>query len=119
MNLIPIGRPPIEETDHNMNRKIEFESISWETASPGIRHKAVIQGHHKIRLVEYSSAMEPHWCENGHYGVILEGRMEISFENETLMFGPGDGVFIPSGKKDRHKGRVLTDKVRALFVEEI
>jgi quercetin dioxygenase-like cupin family protein len=101
-----------------MNYKIEFASVPWETPMTGVRHKAMKQGDKQLRLVEYSKDMEPHWCEKGHIGYILEGQFEITFENERLVYNPGDGVFIPSGAEHRHSGRVLSEFVRVVFVED-
>lgn len=86
---------------------------------PGLRHKVFEHGERRLRLVEYTEEMEPHWCENGHVGCVLAGCLEIEFAAETLAFSPGDGVFIPSGREHRHMGRVLSGPVRVLFVEEV
>jgi hypothetical protein len=99
-------------------RRINFEELPWESPAPGIRHKVAVRGGRRLRLVEYSMEMPPHWCERGHLGLILDGRFEIRFDDETVVFAKGDGVFIPSGAGDRHNARVLTETVTALFVEE-
>ena len=97
--------------------RVDFESLPWEEPMPGVRHKFVSQGGEKLRLVEYSNSMEPHWCDRGHLGMILEGRFEIRYGTCTETYGPGDGVFIPSGEEHRHMAVSLTDTVRAVFVE--
>ncbi|UCC85040.1 MAG: cupin domain-containing protein [Gemmatimonadota bacterium] len=101
-----------------MQYRIDFESAPWDTPMPGLRHKVVEHGGRRLRLVEYTDEMEPHWCEKGHIGFVLQGRFEIGFADRTYVFGPGEGVFIPSGKEHRHMGRVLASPVRALFVED-
>jgi ethanolamine utilization protein EutQ (cupin superfamily) len=101
-----------------MRYRVDFESALWDSPIPGLRHKMVEHGGRRLRLVEYTEEMEPHWCEKGHVGCVLQGRFEIRFADEALMFGPGDGVFIPSGKEHRHMGRVVSGPVRALFVED-
>ena len=102
-----------------MQYHIDFDSIPWESPMEGLRFKAMSQGGARVRLVEYTEDMEPHWCEKGHMGSILEGTFEIEFPDQTLVFASGDGVFIPSGHEHRHKARVLSGPVRALFVEEV
>ncbi len=102
-----------------MNYKIDFESLPWETPIQGLRHRAIEQDGKLLRLAEFTRDMEPHWCEKGHWGYIIEGRMEISFENEAHIYNSGDGVFIPPGGKHKHKAKILTDIVRAVFVEEV
>ena len=99
--------------------KIDFESMPWETPMDGFRFKAKKHGGRQLRLVEYTKDMEPHWCERGHVGYVLEGQFEIRFEQEVAVFNPGDGIFIPSGSQDKHMGKVLTDMVRVVFVEDV
>ena len=103
-----------------MNYKVDFESIPWETPANGVRFKAFEKGGRKLRLVEFSKEfVEADWCTKGHIGLILEGQMEIDFDGKIEVFGPGDGVFIPEGPQHKHKGRVLTDKVKAILVEDV
>lgn len=98
--------------------KIDFASIEWESPIDGVRQKATSDGNKIVRLVEYSPNMPPHWCEKGHFGYILEGRLEIEFADGPRVFEQCDGVFIPDGHEHRHRGRVLSDVVRAIFVED-
>ena len=99
--------------------KIDFESMGWEVPVRGARFKAYEQGGRKLRLVEFGKEfVEPDWCTKGHIGYILEGQIEIDFDGNVITFGPGDGLFIQPGDKHKHKGRVLTDKVKAILVED-
>ncbi len=98
--------------------KIQFETIEWKPAIPGVRHKVYSDGSRVLRLVEYSGEMALHWCSKGHIGVILKGRFEIEFQDGKSVFETGDGVFIPSGEEHRHRARVLTDVVQAVFIED-
>jgi len=99
--------------------RVDFAALPWQTPMEGLRFKARKQDGRQLRLVEYTRDMEPHWCEKGHIGVVLEGRFEIRFDRESVIYGPGDGVFLPPGKEHRHIGRVLTDVVRCVFVEDV
>ena len=99
--------------------RINFDSMDWETPANGVRFKAYPYGDKKLRLVEFSKEfIEPDWCTKGHIGYILEGQMEIDFDGNKEVFGPGDGVFIPAGQEHKHIGRVLTDNVKAILVED-
>jgi len=61
--------------------KIDFKSMAWETPARGARFKAFEQGGRKLRLVEFSKEfVEPDWCTKGHIGYILEGQIEIDFD---------------------------------------
>jgi quercetin dioxygenase-like cupin family protein len=84
----------------------------------GVRQKVFSDGAKRVRLVEYTRAMPPHWCEKGHFGYILEGTFEIEFPGGTHVFGPGDGVFIPDGAEHKHRARALSEVVRVVFVED-
>lgn len=99
--------------------KVDFNALAWQAPMEGLRFKARQQGGRQLRLVEYTREMEPHWCEKGHIGYVLEGRFEIQFDNEAMVFGPGDGMFLPPGRGHRHMGKVLSDVVRCIFVEDV
>jgi len=100
--------------------KIDFNSMPWETPAVGVRFKAYQQDGRKLRLVEfYKEFVEPDWCTKGHITYILEGQCEIDFDGNVIVFGKGDGIFIPAGQEHKHKVRVVTDKVRAIIVEDV
>ena len=100
--------------------RVDFESIPWETPATGVRSKAYEQDTKRLRLVEFSKEfVELDWCVNGHIGLILEGQMEIDFDGKVLVVNPGDGVFIPPGEEHKHKARVLTDRVKAILIENV
>jgi len=100
--------------------KIGFESMVWEKPAANVRFKAYEQGGRKLRLVEFSKEfVEPDWCTKGHIGYILEGQIEIGFDGKVIIFGPGDGLFIPAGEEHKHKGRMLTGKVKLILVEDV
>ena len=98
--------------------KAEFDKLEWESPIEGVRHKYIDQNDLRMRLVEYSKEMTPHWCEKGHYGYLIEGQLAIEYENAKMIYKPGDGVFIPDGIDHRHKGRVLTERVLIFFMEK-
>ena len=100
--------------------RVDFESMEWEAPAEGVRFKAYEQGGRRLRLAEFTKEfVEPDWCTKGHVGYILEGRMEIDFDGKVIVFGPGDGIFIPAGQKHRHKGKALTGVVRLILVEDV
>lgn len=97
--------------------RVEFEAIPWQQPVPGVREKVALHGDVKLRLVEYSQNMAPHWCAKGHAGQILDGRFEIRFEGHVEILNAGDAVLIPAGDTHKHMARALTETVTALFVE--
>jgi quercetin dioxygenase-like cupin family protein len=102
-----------------VNYRIDFESLPWESPIEGVRQKAITDGGKRLRLVEYTKAMPPHWCPKGHYGFILKGRLEVEFDSKKEIYEEGDGVFIPDGEEHKHKGKVLSDVVVVIFVEDV
>jgi quercetin dioxygenase-like cupin family protein len=100
--------------------RIDFSSIPWQSPMPGVRFRAYEQDGRRVRLVEYSREfVEPDWCRKGHTGYVLEGRFELEFDGRAVAFGPGDGIFIPSGEEHKHKAKPLTDVVRVVLVEDL
>lgn len=100
--------------------KIDFESIQWKTPTESGRFKVYKQNGKQIRLVEFNDKFtEADWCTKGHIAYILEGQLEVNFSGDIVIFNKGDGLFIPAGGKDKHKGKALTKIVRILFVEDI
>ena len=86
---------------------IGFKEIAWESPAPGVRQKAFVKDGQRIRLVEFTdSFFEPEWCTRGHIGYILEGRISIDFDGKQIEFKAGDGLFIPEGEGNKHKGSV-------------
>jgi quercetin dioxygenase-like cupin family protein len=99
--------------------RIDLKTMQWQTPMANVRFKAYEQDGRKLRLVEFSKGfIEPDWCRKGHIGYILEGQMELDFNGNVTKFGAGDGVFIPTGEKHKHKGTVLTDVVKVILVED-
>jgi quercetin dioxygenase-like cupin family protein len=100
--------------------RIDFETVPWEMPAVGVRFKAHEQEGRKLRLAEFTKEfVESDWCTKGHIGYVLEGQMEIDFDGKVIVFGPGDGLFIPAGEKHKHKAIVSTDKLKIILVEDV
>ena len=98
--------------------KVDFDSIEWQSTLPGARFKGYRSGEKRIRLVEFTAEfVEPHWCERGHIGFVLDGVLAVDFHGEVITYRKGDGLFIPSGASSGHKARSLTPVVRLILVE--
>ncbi|MCX6909213.1 MAG: cupin domain-containing protein [Verrucomicrobia bacterium] len=98
--------------------RVSFASLAWERVMDGVCQKTVTRGDKKLRLVEYTKTMLPHWCEKGHCGYILRGRFEVEFVDGIRVFEKGDGLLIPRGKNHKHRARALSKVVKAVFVED-
>ena len=98
--------------------KVDFDTLEWQSPLPGARFKAYRADEKQIRLVEFTSEfVEPHWCESGHIGLVLEGVLEVDFHGQVVTYRKGDGIFIPSGAPSGHKARSVTPVVRLVLVE--
>jgi quercetin dioxygenase-like cupin family protein len=108
-----------ESLDVTIRHKAEFDKLEWESPVRGVRHKYIDQAGLRIRLVEYSREMPLHWCEKGHCGYLIDGLMEIEFENEKVVYRSGDGIFIPEGPEHKHRGKALSERVLVFFLEKV
>jgi hypothetical protein len=100
--------------------KIGFESEAWQVTAPGARHKVVERAGKRVRLVEFGTEfVEPDWCLKGHVGYVLEGHLELEFEERTERFAPGDGFVIRPGGVEKHKARAAGSTARMLIIEDI
>jgi hypothetical protein len=99
--------------------KADFAQLEWSSPMGGVRHKCVDRGDQRLRLVEYSRAMPPHWCSRGHCGYVLEGEIEIEYETGSVTYQRGDGIMIPDGSAHSHRARAVSDRVLVVFVERI
>ena len=98
--------------------RVDFAALDWQSPMEGVRHKVATDRGRTLRLVEYSRAMPAHWCEKGHIGCIIDGIIEIEFDDGVRKFRAGDGVSIPDGAAHRHRARTVTDTVTAIFIED-
>jgi len=101
------------------NYKILFEKIPWEYPLKGVRFKSYEQNGKRIRFVEFTQELiEPDWCLKGHVGYVLSGKMDINFDGKIVSYKEGDGIFIPSGEKNRHMASVSSGTVQLILFEE-
>lgn len=99
--------------------KIDFGAIEWESSPTGARSKACSVNGARMRLLELTDRfIEDDWCEKGHIGFILDGRLEIDFRGQRVTYETGDGLYIPSGSANAHKARALTTVVRLILFED-
>ncbi|MHC4572864.1 MAG: cupin domain-containing protein [Planctomycetota bacterium] len=100
--------------------KVPFELMPWENPMVGVRFKVYEQDGKKLRLAELAKGfVEQDWCRKGHIGYVLEGQMEVDFDGKVIVFGTGDGIFIPAGEEHKHKGTALTEAVKVVLVEDV
>jgi quercetin dioxygenase-like cupin family protein len=99
--------------------RVPFEEMPWQTGAAGVRFKVRVDGGRQLRLVEFTPELShPSWCLTGHVGYVVDGELEIEFEDRVERYRAGDGVIIPAGPVHGHRPRALSPSVRLIFVEE-
>ena len=98
---------------------VNFDELQWESPLPGARYKSFTRDGKILRMVEFTHEfVEPHWCEKGHIGFVLSGKLEIDFKGKVVRYPEGTAILIPAGAAHAHKGRSVTPVVRLFLVEE-
>ena len=84
---------------------------------PGMRSQTFTQNGSRMRMLEIDeSYVEPDWCRKAHFGIVLDGLLEIDFEGRVERYQSGEGFSI--GTDDGHKGRSLVPLTRLMLVEQ-
>ena len=105
-----------ERKRDTMNYLINFKNMDWEILAQGIRSKTFIRDNQRMMLVELSeNFIDNEWCTNRHVGFIIEGGITINFNGKLTEFKSGDGIFIPEGEENKHKG-IIAKGERALII---
>ena len=95
-------------------------SMDWESPAPKVRRKLHRVGNRQLRVVEFAEGLEhPEWCQVGHIGYVLEGRLALEFEEQTVELGPGEGFIIPDGEGSQHRPVPLTPRVLLVLSEQL
>lgn len=103
----------------NDGRKIDFNSLDWDSPAPGIRSRNFTRFGKQLRLVEISrDFVEEDWCLKGHAGFVVEGELEIEFDGEVITYKAGDGLLIPAGEASKHKPKAISETVKLFLVED-
>lgn len=96
--------------------KIDFGLVEWDMLADGAREKVWNDGARRVRLLELDGRfVENEWCLKPHFGMVLEGTLEIDFHGSAERFSVGQGVTI--GENDGHKARAVSLLVRIVFFE--
>lgn len=90
---------------------IRFPNLPWEPgAHPNERKKAARAG--GATLLEFGPDFrDPNWCENGHAGFVIEGRLGLEFRGRSEVIDSGEAFLVDPGTPHRAynpgPGRVL------------
>ena len=85
--------------------KVDFKQIKWRKVvgnGRSGREKASESQTKLIRMLEFSPKWnEKTWCELGHVGFVLKGRLCLNLGKETVRIAPGQAFVIERGEKHK------------------
>ncbi len=100
-------------------RRIDFGKLTWRKKLPGAPEKRYTKNGKAIRLVRYTDQFnDMDWCEKGHVGMVLSGRIVIQFGNEKIEYKAGDALFITAGGRDKHKAEIAPGEEATVLLFE-
>lgn len=102
-----------------VKRRIDFGKLTWRKKSPGAPERRYTRNGKAIRLVRYTDEFNDRgWCEKGHIGMVLSGRIVIEFDNEKVEYKAGDALFITPGDRDKHKAEIAPGEEATVLLFE-
>lgn len=97
---------------------LDLDDRAWSDADEHVREKRIEQGGRRVRLLELSDGYDhPGWCENPHVGFVLEGRLELEFDDERWSVAAGNGFEVGAGAESRHRPIAVETPVLLLLIE--
>jgi hypothetical protein len=97
-----------------------FKAMDWETVEAGLKSKTIMHDDVRLRLVEFSAGFEERdWCRGEHYGLLIEGELELQLPGGIFRAFAGDAVVLPPVAECRHKARSLTPTALLFLVERL
>lgn len=109
-------------TRHNDEpRSVPLNEAEWSEAEAGVREReAEVEGA-RWAVVEYEpGAGRAEWCEDGHRGYVVVGRIEYEFDDsrQPLVASEGEAFRLPpAGLGDgAHRGRNPASETTRLFL---
>ena len=102
-------------------RNVPFGEMNWSDDAPGIwTREAEVDGT-RWATVEYAEGVgREEWCEDGHRGFVLSGRIEYEFDDgrSPLKASEGEAFLLPTARlgAGAHRGRNLARGATRLFL---
>lgn len=102
-------------------RAVPLNESAWSEAEAGVREReAEVEGA-RWAVVEYEAgAGRSEWCEEGHRGYVVSGRIEYEFDDgrQPLAASEGEAFRLPSASlgEGAHRGRNPSSETTRLFL---
>ena len=72
---------------------------------------------HQIVFMEFTEDVElPEHCHEAQWGIVLEGRIDLTIDGVERTYSKGDRIFIPKGVK--HSGKIYAGYADISFFNE-
>ncbi len=98
---------------------VRFRDRPWEEAAQGARQKVERVEHRRLRLLELTDGFtEEGWCRSAHWGIVMEGRLDLQLPDGTITLEAGDGLALPMDPHHRHRAHVPEGERVVLFLVE-
>lgn len=76
-------------------------------------------GDRRLRLLELTETFEEDgWCRHPHWGLLLEGRMELELPTDRVSLQAGDALGLEADETHRHRAHVASGERAVLFLVE-
>ncbi len=84
---------------------------------PGIKAYLSQGSDHQIIFMNFSEEVElPEHAHEAQWGIVLEGKIEMTIDGKTEVYQKGDRYFIPRGVK--HSGRIFAGYADMTFFQQ-
>ncbi len=96
----------------------KFADTPWQRVNDLARFKRIESEGFVIRLLQLDAGFEEtEWCNNAHIGYVVEGELQVTFEDGVRTLGAGDVLTTLSGHDSAHRGAVAHGTVTLFLVD--
>jgi quercetin dioxygenase-like cupin family protein len=97
---------------------LDLDDCAWSDIGGHAREKRIEKGGGRVRLLELSDGYEhPDWCEKPHLGFVLQGRIDLEFDDERWEIAAGNGLEVGAGSAFRHRPIAAETPALLLLIE--
>lgn len=94
--------------------RVPFGSMSWEPGNHALEKKKTLLGR-GVGLLEFAPGFaDPNWCERSHVLYIVQGMLELEFDEGMATLSEGQCGVLDRGT--RHRAKNPGDETAIVFV---
>ncbi|QDU88351.1 hypothetical protein Pla175_17260 [Pirellulimonas nuda] len=96
----------------------KFDEAPWQRASDLARFKRIESEGYVIRLLQLDAGFEESdWCDKAHIGYVVEGELQVTFQDGVRTLCAGDVLTTLHGPASAHRGAVNHGTVTLFLVD--